>query len=352
MPDVSPNWLVHVGAGREHAEQRISTAVLDSSGALLPTGRDVGAPQPSFLAASPDGAVLFAVDERTAGRVRSYRIGDQGALTEIGAQPSLGSHPCHLAVHPGGAHLFTANYASATLAVHPVGADGALGEAQFAVQHTGRGPNPERQEGPHPHQVVPDPGGQYVLAADLGADAVVSYEFDPGSGHLAQRCRAALRPGSGPRHLALHPDGDRGYVLNELDSSLTEFGWDRASGQLEPGRTLSTVPPDFARPNLPSEVVLLADGSFGYAANRGHDSIAVFTPESGDGQFRLVEVQPARVSGPRHIALSPDGTRLLALGRRSDDIQVFDVLDDGHLSPVGDPLSVPAPMCAVLLPAG
>lgn len=348
--DRSPSWVVYVGAGHEQHGQEIRTLLLDASGALLPSGRAVAAPQPSLLTTSPDGTALFAVDERRSGRVRSYRIEGDGGLTETSVRSSLGSHPCHIATHPDGTHVFTVNYASGNFAVHPVHSGGALGEPLFAVQHTGRGPHPERQDGPHLHQVVPDPGGRYVLVADLGADTVTSYEFDVDSGRLVQRCQVALRPGSGPRHLALHPDGDRGYLVNELDSSMTEFGWHPESGRIEPGRTLSTVPPDDARPNFPAEVVIRPDGRFGYVSNRGHDSIAVFTPESADERFRVLEVRPALVSGPRHIALSPDGARLLVLGQRSDSIQVFDVLDEGGLRPVGRPLSIPAPLCAVLLP--
>jgi 6-phosphogluconolactonase len=38
--------------------------------------------------------------------------------------------------------------------VLPILADGALGEMTALVQHKGRGPNPERQEGPHAHSAT------------------------------------------------------------------------------------------------------------------------------------------------------------------------------------------------------
>jgi len=39
-------------------------------------------------------------------------------------------------------------------------------------QHTGKGPNTERQEAPHAHCILPDPSNRFALAADLGADRV------------------------------------------------------------------------------------------------------------------------------------------------------------------------------------
>lgn len=345
-------YRVYLGAytGADTAADGIQAATADSSGALRCEGTAAEADDPSFLALAPDGRTVFAVSEQHAGRVVSLEVGEGGALRELTSQPTLGGDPCHLSVHPSGKHLFTANYRTGNVVVHPIGAGGVLREPCHVVQHSGSGPNPQRQEGPHAHQVLPDPTGRFVLAVDLGTDSVHVYDFDEDSGHLALRREVPVRPGAGPRHLAFHPAGDRAYLVNELASSVTEFGYDRSSGALEPGRTLSALPPDYGRTNLSAEVVVTPDGRFVLASNRGHDSVAVFQTDASDGEFRLLGIHSARVAEPRHIALSPDGRVLFAAGQRSDDVQAFALSPDGELTPLGDPVPAPTPVCVLPVP--
>ncbi|PKW15318.1 lactonase family protein [Saccharopolyspora spinosa] len=346
MPD-NGEYRIYLGAytSAESAADGIRLAIADADGALRCTESVAEAADPSFLAMAPDGATLFAVSELRQGRVIAFKVHDDGTLTELNSQPSLGAAPCHLSVHPSGKYLLTANYQSGNLVVHPIADGGVLREPCHVVQHSGSGPNPQRQEGPHTHQVLPDPSGRHVLAVDLGTDSVYVYDFDVDSGHLALKHEVPLRAGAGPRHLAFHPDGERAYVINELASSITAFGYDAETGVLEPGRTLSTLPPDYGRPNLAAEIVVTPDGRFVYGSNRGYDSIAVFRADSSDGEFRLVDIRPAVVAEPRHIALSPDGRVLFVAGQRSNDVQAFGIADNGDLTPLREPVPTPTPVC-------
>ncbi|MEU6267328.1 lactonase family protein [Saccharopolyspora shandongensis] len=350
MPD-NGEYRVYLGAytGAESAADGIRLAIADPSGALRCTESVAEAFDPSFLAMAPDGATLFAVSELREGRVIAFAVRPDGTLGEINSQPTLGAAPCHLSVHPSGKYLLTANYESGNVVVHPIAEGGVLREPCHVVQHSGSGPNPQRQEGPHAHQVLPDPAGRHVLAVDLGTDSVHVYGFDVDSGHLSLKHEVPVRAGAGPRHLAFHPDGDRAYVLNELASSLTEFGYDPATGELEPGRTLSMLPPGYGQPNLAAEVVVTPDGRFVLGSNRGHDSIAVFRTDSSDGELRLVDIRPAGVVEPRHMALSPDGRVLFVAGQRSNDVQAFRIGENGDLTPLGEPVLTPTPVC--VLPA-
>ncbi len=350
MPD-NGEYRVYLGAytGVESAADGIRLAIAGADGALRCTESVAETADPSFLAVAPDGATLFAVSELQAGRVIAFSVRADGTLGEINSQPSLGAAPCHLSVHPSGKYLLTANYGSGNLVVHPIDAGGVLREPCHVVQHSGSGPNPQRQEGPHAHQVLADPSGRYVVAVDLGTDSVYVYDFDLDGGHLMIKHEVPLRAGAGPRHLAFHPDAERAYVINELASSITEFGYDAATGALEPGRTLSTLPPDYGRPNLAAELVVTPDGRFVFGSNRGHDSIAVFRADSSDGEFRLIDIRPAVVAEPRHIALSPNGRVLFAAGQRSNNVQAFGIADNGELTPLREPVPTPSPVC--ILPA-
>lgn len=339
-------YRVYLGSytGPDSEAKGIRLAFADSTGRLRCTDEVARAADPSFLAWAPDRTALYAVSESMRGRVVAFAVGDGGSLHEINSQPSLGAAPCHLSVHPSGRFLLTAHYVSGNLVVHPIDEGGVLREACHVVQHSGSGPH-SRQDGPHAHQIVSDPSGRHVLAVDLGTDSVYIYDFDPESGHLVLKEEVALRAGSGPRHLAFDPAGTRAYLINELDSSITEFGYDPEGGVLEPGRTLSTLPDGHLDPNLASEIVVSPDGRFVFGSNRGHDSIAVFASGATEQGFRPWGLHPAGVAEPRHISLSPDGRILFVAGQNSGTVQAFDVGTDGELMPTGDPVPTPTPVC-------
>ncbi|MFR9729314.1 lactonase family protein [Saccharopolyspora sp. MS10] len=346
MPEFA-QYRVYVGAytGPDSAADGIRLAFADATGRLRCADTVAHTYDPSFLALSPDGGTLFAVNEIARGRVVAYAVNPDGTLAEINSQPTHGSGPCHLSVHPSGRFLLTANYLSGNVVVHPIGEGGVLREACHAVEHSGQGPDKDRQEGPHAHQIVPSPDGRFALATDLGTDTVYSYAFDADSGHMALKHEISWEPGTGPRHLAFHPDGDRGYLVGELTSTITEFAFDPEGGEPRPGRTRSLLPAGFEGRSLAAEVVVTPDGRLVLASNRGHDSIAVFSGRD----FEPLGVVPAGVRGPRHIALSPSGDVLHVAGELSGEIQAFAVAGDGSLTPSGDPVRTPAPACVLVV---
>lgn len=62
------------------------------------------------------------------------------------------------------------------------------------------GPNADRQTASHPHQVIVDPTGKFLLSPDLGADLVRVFAIDQTTG-LLETCPALnATGGSGPRH--------------------------------------------------------------------------------------------------------------------------------------------------------
>lgn len=174
---------------------------------------------PSFLTRSAGGRFLYATNELDEGRVSAFAVRD-GRLEFLGDQPTHGAHPCHLAVDPTGRFVLSANYSSGSVAVHPIGADGSLGEATQILQREGTGPNTERQEGPHAHQVTFDHAGEYAFDVDLGSDTVYASKLTE-DGMLVEMSRLSIHAGAGPRHLVFHPLAGAAYVINELDSTLT-----------------------------------------------------------------------------------------------------------------------------------
>lgn len=322
------------------------------TGRLSGTGTLKGVANPSFLTRSASGTHLYAVDEQSGGAVTAVAVGSTGTLTVLGSRSTSGSGPCHLSVHAGGKHLLTANYDSGSVSVHPLAADGSILALTDLVQHTGSGPDPDRQEGPHAHMVLSDVAGTYVLAVDLGTDTVYTYRLNVTTGKLAAVSQAEVPAGSGPRHLAFHPSGAYAYLANELGDSVIVCGYDPATGKVTPGSPQPTVPAGSASAvrNYPAEVVVSADGAFVYVSNRGHDSIARFAVEDGGATLRLLDTVPSGGAYPRHISLDPTGTLLFAGNQNSDTVTSFHVdAATGALTSTGTSFAAPMPVC--VLPA-
>jgi 6-phosphogluconolactonase len=352
---------VYVGTYTSGESKGIYRLQLDlATGALTAEGEPTPAVNPSFLALHPGGRFLYAVsetgDSRTdkSGGVSAFAVDPRsGALTPLNQQPSGGPAPCHLWVDREGRHLLVANYWDGSVSVLPIGADGRLGAATARIQHQGKGPNAERQEGPHAHSVTLDPANRFALVADLGIDAVAVYRFDGAKGTLTahQPPRAALAPGSGPRHLAFHPDGRRAYVINELLSTITTFDYDAESGRLAERQTVGTLPAGFSGASFTAEVVVHPGGRFVYGSNRGHDSLAVFSVDPATGALTPAGHHPTQGRWPRNFAIDPSGTFLLAANQNSDSVAVFRIDPArGALQPVGPPLRVPRPVCLRMAP--
>jgi 6-phosphogluconolactonase len=346
---------VYVGTYTSGESRGIHRLRLDlATGSLVPEGEPTEAAAPSFLAFSPDGTRLYAVNETgrsrddAGGAVSAFAVdATTGALRFLNRQPSGGAAPCHLVLDETGRHLLVANYWGGSVSVLAVDADGRLGAATAFVRHDGENPTPRPEPGPHAHSINLDRGGRHALVADLGLDTLFVYRFDASRGGLAPHQPPAvfLPPGAGPRHLAFHPDGRRAYVINELNSTVTVYDYDAAAGRLQERQTASTVPPGFSGTNSTAEVALTPDGRFLYGSNRGHDSIAVFAVEPGTGRLTAAGHQPTRGRRPRHFAIDPTGSYLLAANQDSDSIAVFRIAADGALRPVGPLARVPRPAC-------
>ncbi len=193
-----------------------------------------GVRNPSYLAVHPSGATVYAVCEQDPGAVTAVRCAPDGTYEVIGGRPTGGAGTTHLSVHPSGRWLLSADYGSGSVSVHPIAGDGSLGERTDRITHSSPPPGPG-QGGPHAHQIVTSPDGGHVLAVDLGTDTVYSYRLDEGAGTLTEVSRAALAPGSGPRHLAFHPGGRFAYLACELDDTMVVCAYDPATGALAPG---------------------------------------------------------------------------------------------------------------------
>src|SRR4029077_2609060 len=254
-------------------------------GQLTSIGVVAETPDPSFLAVHPSGKYLYAVNEvgnfngGTGGAVSAFAVDAKtGALKFLNQVPTRGAGPCHVSLDKTGAFVLVANYDSGSIASFPVQGDGSLGTAGGYVQHSGSGPDKERQEGPHAHWIGTSPDNRFALAVDLGLDQVIVYSFDSTKGIFTPLLSgfAKVRDGAGPSHLAFRPDGKFAYVLSEMESSVTVFSYQAKNGAFTSLQTISALPQHYSRRKEPAEIAVHPSGRLLYTSNRGHDSIAIF----------------------------------------------------------------------------
>ncbi|MFE6164764.1 lactonase family protein [Streptomyces sp. NPDC056486] len=326
----------------------ILTAAVDAdSGALTVLSATDTVADPSYLALSAAGDTLYAVSETSDGTVSAYRL-DGDKLERAGRPVAVGgSAPTHLALHAG--HVLTANYGSGSVSAVPVRSDGSLATTPSGVlAHTGAGPHPQRQQGPHAHQVLPDPSGRWVVSVDLGTDSVRVCELTAAGEPVLHR-EVALRPGSGPRHLAFHPRGDLAYVLNELAPTITICAWDAAGGALKPLGEAAVLPgpTDGDGEAFPSGIVVAPDGRFLWTATRGQDVISVLALEEEGARPRLTATVPCGGHWPRDLAVDPSGRFLYAANERSGDVTWFAVDPATGIPRRAGSIDAPAASCVI-----
>lgn len=304
---------------------------------------------PTFLAQHPRDPYLYAVHEVAEGGVTSLQIQSNGKIQKLDRQPSGADGPCHCSVHPSGEFLFVAHYTGAAVSVLPIKENGRLKAPSDVVFHEGTGPLPDRQSQPHPHSVNTGPNGRFLYVPDLGADEIVTYEFNHTAGTLDQVAKVRTKDGAGPRHLDFHPTESILYLANELDSTVSSYERHDLTGELTELDTHSTLPSDFARANQVSEINVHPSGNWMYVTNRGHNSIAVFKIYA-DGHIELLKTISTGGEWPRHFALAPNGKALISQNQKSGSLTAFRIHDTGgRLIGPKTSLGIPNPACILFL---
>jgi 6-phosphogluconolactonase len=354
---VAADYFMYVGTYTGQLSKGIYAWRFDPSSAkFTPLGLVAETPNPSFLAAHPNGRFLYAVNEISrfqrmlkSGSVSAFAIDPATAkLTLLNKQASLGDGPCHLTLDSQGKCLVVANYNNGSVAAFPVSPKGLLDASSAFFQHVGAGADPKRQEGPHAHCVVVTPDNRFVLAADLGLDEVLFYRFDLAHGGMVinEPRFVKVAPGAGPRHLVFHPNGKWVYLINEMQSSIVSFAYEPEGDVLSELQTVSTLPKDYTGQNDGAEIQVHPSGKFLYASNRGHNSIAVFAIDPKAGTLKPVEYVPTQGKIPRNFAIDPTGAYLIAENQQSNNMVVFRIDQaSGRLTPTGQVMNVGAPVC-------
>ncbi len=319
-------------------------------------GATVQERNPTFLATDPSRRYLYAASDindyqgQKSGSISSFLINpENGELTLMNRQPSMGANPRHLSVDPTGRFLLVANYNGA-VAVFPIGSDGSLAEASDVVRLQGTpGPNSVRQDASHPAQITTDPTGAYVIVNDLGLDKTAVFALKPG-GTLEAVSELSAAPGSGPHRLSFHPLGRWVYRVNELNNTMSALEWLPATAEFRHIQALSTVPDSFNGSNTAIHVAVAPFGKYVYGSNDGAESIALFNMDFNTGEMTLLDIASAEGASPGNFAIDPQGDHLFSPNARANSVAVLRLdRNTGLLSRSGVNLDVASPAVVTIV---
>jgi 6-phosphogluconolactonase len=287
---------------------------------------------PNFLAVGPDEKHLYAIysegataDDRK-GTVMSFNIDSKtGLLTKLNEQSTNGRGPAHVSVDPNGKFAFVANYGEGNFAVYPINRDGSLEKATDVRQFSGSGVNAALQKQPFVHSVFTSGSGKYIYVSALGLDKIMIYRLGKDGKTIPGKMPFVKSPpGSGPRHLAFHPNGKFAFSVEEITASITSFRVKRSTGELTPMEHFKMVPEDYTGPTASgADIHVSPDGRFVYASVRGLNSIAIYSIDQKTGKLTFSGRENTHGDHPRNFCMDKNGEFVFVADMNSDNIVIF-----------------------------
>ena len=310
-------------------------ALDEERGALEPLdvvpvpGHDGPSPSNLPMAFGPGDATLYAALRSPPYPVTAFAIDPTGKLTAHGTAP-LPAPMAYIAVGAGGQTLLGASYVDALISVSAIASGG--------VQAP---PTQVLTTPPKAHCIIRGRGDDVVYATTVDGNAILVFRQDTATGKLmpAQPDRIACRPGSGPRHLALHPRLDVLYCVNETGGTLAAFAIDN-DGALRELQYETLMPAGFAGNARAADLHVTPDGRFAYASVRATNVIGVFRIDPASGRLAragLIDVE----ASPRAFALDPSGRFLICAGQADNVVAVYAVDPDSGMLTRTQRIAVP-----------
>jgi len=287
-----------------------------------------GVENPSWLCISKDGKFVYSVNENSGdkpGEVSAFAFDKKkGELTFLNKQPTDGFAPAYITVDNEGKNVITANYNGGNISVFKTNADGSLQPHVQVIAHDGYGVNVQRQEMPHPHEVVFSPDEKYLFCPDLGNDRLYQYKFNAAepTNVLTESDSPyyTIDDGFGPRHIIFSPNGKNAYLINELSGQIIVYNYN--DGKLNQIQTIASTTAGDKNDRGSAEINITPNGKFLYTSNRGiSNNISLYKVQT-DGTL-LANGTQAVNANPRGFMIDPTGRFLLVASQNNNTIQIF-----------------------------
>ncbi|MFL5268847.1 MAG: lactonase family protein [Stellaceae bacterium] len=277
-------------------------------------GTDKPSPSSMPMAVSPGHRFLYAALRSDNFPASSFAIDPvTGRLSHLATTP-LQDSMAYIVTDRTGRYLLSASYPGNKLTINPIDDNGRIVEKPTQII-------PDR---PKAHCILVDPANKHVYATSLGADIIMEWKFDPAAGRLSPIGPGMIqaRPGAGPRHLALHPNGRFLYLITETTDTIGAYAIDQPTATLTELQFVNALPADFKEQPAAADLHVTPDGRFLYGSERKTSTLAGYRIDPEKGTLSPIGHFPTEKT-PRGFAIEPRGRFLLSVGLDSNAMTVY-----------------------------
>ncbi|MEM7011237.1 MAG: beta-propeller fold lactonase family protein [Verrucomicrobiota bacterium] len=284
----------------------------------------------SSIVAHPEKPLLYIaavrVDDDNIVHGAAVRLNDDGTYASHDSVKL--NHPAaYLSLDRENRFLLSCHYFGGNIEIYELDENGVPGTTAFSLDEG-------RQ---FAHCILPSPDNQFIYIPYVKENnALYQYRFDAKLGHMKALEPKNVGPpeGTGPRHMAYHPEKPFVYFSNEQHLGVSVYE-QAADGTLSIRQVCDAVGEDQSKDGVSSSDILITpDGRFLFAGIRGHrqdfDRISRYRVED-DGTVELLGLTPADKI-PWGLTLSPDGKYLIASAFQGATLTAYRIGEDGDLT--------------------
>ncbi|MGX7108161.1 lactonase family protein [Facklamia miroungae] len=301
---------------------------------------------PTYLALSVDHRYLFSIEkESPLSGVSVFKKDTFGQWEKKDQFLHTKTAGCHLFYLDQTRTLYLSNYHEGTLEIYHLNTKDQLEHIE-TIAHEGSSIHPNQTQS-RIHFSSTLGQDKHLYVCDLGSDNVLIYALtESGTIHHLQQTLSLPR-GTGPRHLAIHPDLPYVYIIGELNNTTTLCKLNQ-EGHLRIIENYPNIEGDSNKDATGAAIKCSKDGRFIYVSTRYQDQISLFAVNKKTGQLSLIESVSSAGKVPRDFCFSQNENYLMVAHQDSDNLALFRRnLETGKLTLISKETYAPECVCII-----
>lgn len=297
---------------------------------------------PTYVTLSEDKSLLFSIHK--VGNLNGLVVfkRDEEQWSELDQITVTGGAGCHVSYSDKNRTIYVSSYHDGTLDVFHLNQNDQVSHIQ-RLEFEGSSAH-ENQDAPHVHFAGLNAEESLLYMCDLGTDIVTTFNVD-NDGKLTLSSELILAPGTGPRHLVLHPGLPYAYIVGELNCTTTVVEISQ-TGELEIVQTIQNIPTDHVADSAGAAIRITRDGKFLYTSTRFHNVLTVYEVDANDGRLTLIQTVDTVGQIPRDFTLDETEKYILIPHQDSDHITIYERnAESGELKFINNETRAPECVC-------